>query len=284
MLKNQFQRISWLIILALLIGSLAMYNFFAAQKTNLKNVQNKNNYIKVYYPQPNQETNSPLVITGEARGFWFFEATFPVKLISEKGDLIIQHYAQAQSDWMTENFVPFEATLNFKISKDQKAFLVLEKDNPSGLPENADEIRIPVFLKANETPQQTVKLYYYNSKLDKDNAGNILCSKKGLVPIDRQIPLTKTPIQDTIKLLLEGKLTEQERSQGINTEYPLEGLALKGASLKNGILTLEFDDPKNKTNGGSCRVGILWFQIEQTAKQFPEVKQIKFLPEELFQP
>lgn len=40
----------------------------------------------------------------------------------------------------------------------------------------------------------------------------------------------------------------------------------------------------NKTNGGSCRAGILWFQIEATAKQFSEVKQVRFLPEELFQP
>ncbi len=96
--------------------------------------------------------------------------------------------------------------------------------------------------------------------------------------------MTRTPIQDTIKLLLSGELTEEERAQGISTEYPLEGLSLKGASSKDGVLTLEFDDPNNKTVGGSCRVGILWFQIEATAKQFPEVQEVRFLPEEIFQP
>ena len=80
------------------------------------------------------------------------------------------------------------------------------------------------------------------------------------------------------------KLTEEERTAGIATEYPLEGLSLKGASLKDGILTLEFNDPSNRTGGGSCRVGILWFQIEATAKQFSEVQQVRFMPEELFQP
>ena len=60
--------------------------------------------------------------------------------------------------------------------------------------------------------------------------------------------------------------------------------AIKGASLKDEVLTLEFNDPNGKTVGGSCRVGILWFQIEATAKQFPEVKEVRFLPEELFQP
>ena len=137
-----------------------------------------------------------------------------------------------------------------------------------------------------EKPQteKSVELYYYNSDLDKDESGNIACSRKGLVAVERKIPITKTPIQDTVKLLLSGKLTDEERAQGISTEYPLPGFSLKGALLKNDILTLEFDDPNNKTVGGSCRVGILWFQIEATAKQFPEVRQVRFLPEEIFQP
>ncbi|MGC9048937.1 MAG: GerMN domain-containing protein, partial [Patescibacteria group bacterium] len=133
---------------------------------------------------------------------------------------------------------------------------------------------------------RTIKLYYYNPELDKDETGNTKCSRDGLVAIEREIPITKTPIQDAIKLLLKGKenLTEAEKVQGITTEYPLEGFSLKSASLKDGVLTLEFDDSQNKTVGGSCRVGILWFQIEATAKQFPEIRQVKFLPEELFQP
>ncbi len=137
-----------------------------------------------------------------------------------------------------------------------------------------------------EKPQaeKSVKLYYYNPKLDRDESGNTACSKNGLVSVVRKIPITKTPIQDTIKLLLLGELTDKERAQGISTEYPLEGLSLEGALLKDGVLTLEFDDPNNKTVGGSCRVGILWFQIEATVKQFPEVQKVRFLPEELFQP
>jgi hypothetical protein len=38
------------------------------------------------------------------------------------------------------------------------------------------------------------------------------------------------------------------------------------------------------TTDGSCRVGILWAQIEATAEQFPGVNEVKFLPGELFQP
>lgn len=140
------------------------------------------------------------------------------------------------------------------------------------------------FAPCPEAKARTVKLYYYNPALDQDKTGNILCSRKGLVAVERKIPISKTPIQDTIKLLLLGELTDKEQAQGISTEYPLQGLSLKGALLKDGVLTLEFDDPNNKTVGGSCRVGILWFQIETTAKQFSEVQKVRFLPEELFQP
>ena len=234
--------------------------------------------IRVFTPQANEKISSPLLITGEARGFWFFEATFPLKLLDDQGNIIVQHYAQVKGDWMTEDFVPFESELVFEAPTTQKGWLVLEKDNPSSLPENADELRIPIIFDYSKT----VKLYYYNSNLDRDETDNILCSRKGLMAVERKIPISKTPIQDTIKLLIAGQLTDTEKSQGITTEYPLEGFSLKGTSLKDGVLTLEFEDPNYKTGGGSCRVGILWFQIEATAKQFSEVQEVRFLPEELF--
>ncbi len=166
---------------------------------DIGNELEKQNLIRVSSPRPNESIKSPLLIKGEARGFWFFEATFPIKLLDEKGNIIAQHYAQAKGEWMTEDFVPFEAELNFAVSKSQKGTLILEKDNPSDLPENYDELRIPVILQ--ETGR-TIKLYYYNPELDKDESGNISCSRQGLVPVERKIPISQTPIQDAIKLLL----------------------------------------------------------------------------------
>lgn len=241
----------------------------------------KENLIQVESPRANDATASPLVIKGKARGFWFFEASFPIKLYNDNEELLATAIAQAHGDWMTEEFVPFTAELKFENSKTEKGTLVLEKDNPSGLLENADELRMPV-LFTKET--RTIKLYYYNPEMDKDESGNVMCSRKGLVSVDREVAITKTPVQDAIKLLLKGQITEQEKSQGISTEYPLDDFSLKGASLKDGVLMLDFLDLNNKSVGGSCRVGILWFQIEATAKQFSEVQQIRFLPEDIFQP
>jgi hypothetical protein len=254
---------------------------------DIGNELEKQNLIKISQPRPNDSITSPLIIKGEARGTWFFEASFPIKILDENGNIINQTIAQAKSDWMTENFVPFEAILTYSVDKDQKGTLVLEKDNPSGLPENNDQLIVPVNLKAGEKPTgqtRTINLYYYNPDLDKDGTGNTLCSRNGLVAVNREIPLTNTPIQDSINLLISGNITSAEKAQGITTEYPLEGLKLTAASLNNGVLTLAFDDPNFKTGGGSCRVGILWFQIEATAKQFSGVESVRFQPEELFQP
>jgi hypothetical protein len=92
-------------------------------------------------------------------------------------------------------------------------------------------------------------------KKDKDENGNIKCSRDGLVAIEREISVSQTPIKDTIELLLKGKenLTEEELAQGITTEFPLDGFKLKSMNLKSdGTLSLKFEDPLNKTVGGAC--------------------------------
>lgn len=136
-----------------------------------------------------------------------------------------------------------------------------------------------------ENPEvKQVELYYYNPTLDQDDQGNIQCSRTGLSPVTRFVSKGGNEIHDTINLLLSGQLTNEEREHGITTEFPLDNLTLTNIQLEDGILTLTFDDPMSKTSGGSCRAGILWFQIEATAKQFPGVNEVKFMPEELFQP
>src|SRR6185436_520379 len=54
--------------------------------------------------------SSPLTVTGEARGNWYFEASFPAVLVDWDGKIIAQLPAQAQGDWMTQEFVPFSVT------------------------------------------------------------------------------------------------------------------------------------------------------------------------------
>ncbi len=112
----------------------------------------KANLIRVQTPIPNQTISSPLIIKGEARGSWFFEASFPVVLTDWDGKIIAQGIAQAKSDWMTNDFVPFTASLNFTADKNaysKRGSLILRKDNPSGLPENDNALEIPIVFEKN---------------------------------------------------------------------------------------------------------------------------------------
>jgi len=100
--------------------------------------------IVVDFPISHSIITSPLVIHGRARGSWFFEASFPVKLLDADGNIVAFGSAQAKGDWMTTEFVPFEITLTFTKPRKQQGTLLLEKDNPSGLAEKVESISIPI--------------------------------------------------------------------------------------------------------------------------------------------
>lgn len=108
----------------------------------------KSDLILIENPRPTQQVSSPLEIRGRARGTWFFEASFPVKLLDDSGATLARGIATAQGEWMTTDFVPFTATLTYGVPSVGPGTLVLQKDNPSGLPENDDQLIVPVELVA----------------------------------------------------------------------------------------------------------------------------------------
>lgn len=115
---------------------------------DIGNELEKNDLIRTNYPRPNQEISSPLKIEGEARGNWFFEASFPIALINEEGNVISQGIATAKTDWMTEEFVSFSSNLEFeKQPSGTFGRLLLKKDNPSGLPEHDDVLEVPIIFE-----------------------------------------------------------------------------------------------------------------------------------------
>lgn len=111
---------------------------------DIENKPEKADLIVLDIPRPNQVITSPMEVRGKARGQWFFEADFPVRLLDGDGKEIAVGSARAQEDWMTDEFVSFSAELVFEAPKTDAGELVLEKSNPSGLTENADQLKIPI--------------------------------------------------------------------------------------------------------------------------------------------
>jgi hypothetical protein len=99
--------------------------------------------IKVEMPQENETVNSPLEIEGEAKGYWFFEATAPVRLVTKSGKVLAEKYIEAKGEWMTEDWVPFQGQLEFE-TKEKRGYLIFSRANASGKPEHDRMLRVPV--------------------------------------------------------------------------------------------------------------------------------------------
>lgn len=100
--------------------------------------------IVVSSPLPGALITSPLSVSGRARGTWYFEASAPVKLLDGNGKLLAQAPIQAQSDWMTTEYIPFTSILSFSLPQTATGTLIFMNDNPSGDPSRQKELRIPV--------------------------------------------------------------------------------------------------------------------------------------------
>ncbi len=100
--------------------------------------------IFVDQPAINEAIQSPFTIKGQAVGYWYFEGDFPVYLVDADGNRIGEAIAVAQGPWMTEELVPFEATITFDPPERESGQMVFQRSNPSDLPENDMEYVVPV--------------------------------------------------------------------------------------------------------------------------------------------
>ncbi|MFA6306477.1 MAG: GerMN domain-containing protein [Patescibacteria group bacterium] len=220
--------------------------------------------VLVTMPQANQTVSSPLAVEGQARGNWFFEASFPIELIDDQGKILGQSYVQAQSDWMTENFVLFKGEINYQAAATTTGMLVLKKDNPSGLPENDKKIEMPVLISPSEI--MAVKAFFSNNNLDKE----ITCAK--VFAVERQAAKTVATAKAALEELLKGP-SGQEISQGFYTSIN-PGVKIQELTIAGGVAKVDFDETMEKGMGGSCRVGAIRAQISETLKQFSTVKEV----------
>jgi hypothetical protein len=96
-------------------------------------------------PQANAHLVNPLVVTGTVPPGWMSEGVFPMKLLDAQRNIIAQGQGKevTPGSWSSGKSIEFRGIVDFS-TKEKSGFLVLEKDNPSGLPENAESFEIPV--------------------------------------------------------------------------------------------------------------------------------------------
>jgi hypothetical protein len=110
-------------------------------------INSSENLIVVELPFPGAVVGKSFTVIGKARGTWYFEASFPIKVIDKDGNVLAEVVAQAEGDWMTENFVPFKSEIKIPSSYIGPATMVFKKDNPFGLPEHDASISFPITVE-----------------------------------------------------------------------------------------------------------------------------------------
>lgn len=222
--------------------------------------------IKLFEPAADAAVSSPLALSGEARGTWYFEASFPVRMLDANGRELGVTPVQAQSEWMTEDYVPFRGTIEFEMPATETGTLVLEKDNPSGLPENAAEMYVPIrFSQTAEA--MVVKVFFGNSALDPEtmDCGNVFGA-------ERTIPKTQASARAALEELFAGP-TRAEMAEGYFTSIN-SGVTIQRLVIENKIARADLSPRLDEDMGGSCRVTAIRSQIAETLKQFPTVDDV----------
>jgi hypothetical protein len=224
-----------------------------------------NSDLRIDSLDANEKVSSPLTITGAARG-WYFEASFPVKLLDAAGNIVAQAPAQAQGDWMTSDFVPFQVTLTWSGNMSGAGTVVFAKDNPSGLPANDAEVRVPVeFVNGASTATQSVKVYFSQSNQTSNDCTDV-------VAVTHQIPRTQAVATAALHELLTGP-TAAEKQAGYISNIPV-GVKLNSIRIEDGTAFVDFSSELNQ-GAGSCLVSAIRAQIEDTLKQFDTVKKVE---------
>lgn len=113
-------------------------------RENIGNELEKDDLIRISEPRPNSVVTSPLKISGMARGSWFSEGSFPVRIVDGNGEILARGVAETKSRGLTKEFFSFAVELSFPTPTTTTGMLFLDKHSPSDLPEYADTLWVPI--------------------------------------------------------------------------------------------------------------------------------------------
>jgi len=122
-------------------------------------------------------------------------------------------------------------------------------------------------FEKNESELIAVEVFYANSI---KNPEMLDCSL--VFPVNRVVKNRGKIYEETLRILLDGPNLD-EQTAGYKNMIP-ESTQLNFAKFNNGILVADFNDKLDYAVGGACWVSAIRSQIEQTMKQWPEVREV----------
>lgn len=296
---NKRDRLIWMIVgLVIVLGGafLIWRNSASVDRGNAKEMAD---LIVLDTPKPNAELQSPVEISGQARGQWYAESSFPLRLLDGNGQELVAKPVKATGDWMTQDFVPFATTLEFAQPTTATGTLMLLKDNPSGKPENDAFLRVPVkfALPEEATESETEKMAEVTSSgtdlpvqvVNKSPQSNPLASVLGstmpvqvyfgdcreVTPVTRLVPRSVAVARAALTELLKGPSATEAKS-GYQSSLPAN-VKINHLTIVDGFAIADFSPELTRGVGGTCRIQGIRAQIEATLRQFSTVHKVLIL-------
>lgn len=220
--------------------------------------------ITIDTPSENETVSNPIHLTGEAR---VFESQLSWRLKDVDGNILIEGHVMSQAAdsgqfGNYEVWIPVPAVTDPHLMVE--AFQYSAKDGSV-----IDLVSVPVLLDRVETTD--VQLYFHNDGMDPQ----MTCTE--VFPVPREMAVSESAVRVAILALLNGP-TETERTAGYSTTIPFM-TELKSINLKpDGTLIIDLKGSISYTPmAGSCLVGSIRAEIEETAMQFASVKSVEIL-------
>lgn len=210
--------------------------------------------ISVQTPRAGDLVAGSIQVSGRARAF---ENTILLKLIDGAGNVITQKPVTFYAPDAGQ-FGDFNSTLLLPIgitatNLTLQVFEVSAKDGT-----HLHEVDVPLILG------REVQLYFNQTSPVSHECNDV-------VPVQRIIGYSQTPLQDTLVALLGGP-TEKERTEGFISSIP-SGVTIQKVTVQNGVAQADFSEKLQQGIGGSCRVSAIRQSIVKTMLQFPSVRQ-----------
>jgi hypothetical protein len=219
----------------------------------------KEQNITITSPSAGDTVSNPITVTGKAR---VFENTFAFRLTDTKGKKLYENHAMsdAKDAGLFGNY-----TVKIPVPVGAPKDLIVEVFEYSAKDGSIINLaRVPVVLETQETMK--VKAFFNNVKLDPE----VTCTTS--FPVEREVIKTQEVAYIALTELLKG-VTNAERPPGYGTSIP-PNVQINSLVIRYGTAYVDFDGTLQQDVGGSCRVGSIRSQIENTLKQFSSVKKV----------
>lgn len=100
--------------------------------------------VSVTQPELGATITSPVTVTGQAPGTWFFEAVLQFEILSDDGGVVGEEIFVTDEMWMTEDLLDFSLEIEFDSPDANLGFIKVIKHDVSDIPRNKNFFYWPI--------------------------------------------------------------------------------------------------------------------------------------------